>query len=410
MCDAMAALLDGHTLFAKSSDRPPGEAQVVEWRRRRPRPSGGALRTQYLTIDDAGAGALLGSRPTWTWGLEHGLNEHGVAIGNEQIWTVDDPRLAPAALTGLDLVRLGLERARHAEEAIAVLTGLIEAHGQGGIADRDEHKAYFSSFLVADGREAWALETSGRSWAAQRVDRSERGLAMSNRVSISEGWTLASADVRAEGDFDRWRRASSPTDHADKRLAVTSPCARSADEVASPAAMAGALRDHDGAPWGRPDDDAEPAVTPLPPPVVDRRGTGVSVCMHLSGVQATTASMIASLPTDGGVIRTWCLLGSPCVGIFVPLFPFDAAGVVGELSLATTWQRFRALRDRVEQARCDDPASTAVLAAIRSVWAPLERELWEEADAHAPADPATRAASTATIWPRIHAALLSLGV
>jgi secernin len=409
MCDAMCALLDGHTLFAKSSDRPPDEAQVVESRRRRRR--GGRLRTQYLTLDDAGGAALVGSRPTWTWGLEHGVNEHGVAIGNQQIWTVDDPRSAPAALTGLDLVRLGLERARRADEAVEVLTELIEVHGQGGVADRDEQKAYFSSFLIADGRESWALETSGRSWAARQVDRRERGVAMSNRISISEGWTRASEEVRADGDFDHWRRASSPTDHADKRLAVTAPCAASVDGSASPAAMAGVLRDHDGAPWGRPDDGMdEPAVTELPPAVVDRHGTGVSVCMHLSGVQATTASMIVSLPSDGGAIRAWCLLGSPCVGVFVPVFPFEAGGVVAELAFAANWERFRALRERVEAARGTDPGSTATLAAVRAVWAPLERELWEEADVHATADPATRAAWTATIWPRIEERLVSLEV
>ena len=48
------------------------------------------------TIADAGACAFVGSHPTWLWGVEHGVNEHGVAIGNEKIWTVDDPRAAAA--------------------------------------------------------------------------------------------------------------------------------------------------------------------------------------------------------------------------------------------------------------------------------------------------------------------------
>ena len=68
------------------------------------------LDTQYLRVPDPGACAFVGSHPTWLWGAEHGVNEHGVAIGNEKIWTVDDPACAPPALLGMDLVRLGLER------------------------------------------------------------------------------------------------------------------------------------------------------------------------------------------------------------------------------------------------------------------------------------------------------------
>jgi len=406
VCDALCSLQGTGALFAKSSDRPPSEAQVVE--RRGPRAGGSVLRTQYLTLEDVGAAALLGSRPTWTWGFEHGVNEHGVAIGNEQIWTVDDPRDAPSALTGLDLVRLGLERADRAESAVDLMTSLLESHGQGGIADRDEHKAYFSSFLVADAGEAWVLETSARSWAARRVGVEEHGVSLSNRICLSTDWTRASNDVAAAGDFDRWRLASSPTEHADKRLAVTRPCATSGPEDARPAAIAGVLRDHDGVSWGRPDGD--PAVVALPPAVVDRRGSGVSVCMHLTDVQATTASMIVSLPGDGAPIRVWCLLGSPCVAIFVPWFPFDDGADLPQLASATTWHRFRRLRDRVEHERATGPGSTEVLAAVRGVWAPLERELWDEADAIATADPPARTAWTATLWPRIETALLRLGV
>jgi hypothetical protein len=407
MCDSLCSRQPDRTLFAKSSDRPPGESQVVEVRRRRP--AGGGLRTQYLTIEDRGAAALVGSRPIWTWGLEHGVNEHGVAMGNEQIWTVDDPRDFPAALTGLDLVRLGLERARTAVEAVEVVVDLLDEHGQGGIADRDEAKAYFSSFLVADARDAWVLETSARSWAARRVDPGEPGVALSNRIGLSTGWTRASQDVVEAGDFDRWRRASSPTAHADKRLAVTGACVSAASGAPTPASMAGVLRDHDGTPWGGVGDDDRP--TPLPPSVVDRLGTGVSVCLHLTAVQATTASMIAALPRGDEAIRIWSVLGSPCVGVFVPSFPFDAGDAVPDAwGRAATCHRFRALRDRVEQARELDPGSVDELARVRAVFSPIERELWSEADAVAAGPPSERAAWATTVWPRVEQGLRSLGV
>ena len=99
-------------VFAKNSDRPPGEPQIT-WPFGRRSSAGCSLRTQYLTIGDTGAHAALLSCPTWLWGAEHGVNEHGVAIGNERIATTHDAAAAPPALIGMDLVRLGLEHGRH---------------------------------------------------------------------------------------------------------------------------------------------------------------------------------------------------------------------------------------------------------------------------------------------------------
>jgi len=39
-------------------------------------------------------------------------DEHGVAIGNEKVYTKANPNKEPPALIGMDLVRLGLERGR----------------------------------------------------------------------------------------------------------------------------------------------------------------------------------------------------------------------------------------------------------------------------------------------------------
>ena len=148
MCDTLCVRTNDGMLFAKNSDRHPDETQVVEGHDSRPARSD--THTQYLTIDDPGAHAFVGSRPSWLWGVEHGLNEHGVAIGNEKIWTVDRPSIEPPALLGMDLVRLGLERSRSADEAFAVITGLLERHGQGGSGEPHRDEPYFSSFLVAD--------------------------------------------------------------------------------------------------------------------------------------------------------------------------------------------------------------------------------------------------------------------
>ncbi len=416
MCDSLCAFQPERTLFAKNSDRPPGEVQVLEaFATRR---AGSILHTQYLEMADAGAAALIGSRSTWLWGLEHGVNAHRVAIGNEQLWTTDNPAEAPDALTGMDLVRLGLERGRTAEQALDVVTALIDQYGQGGIGDRDEGKAYFSSFLIADPTEAWVLETSARSWAARRVDPAERGVALSNRISLATDFTRASIDVAAVGDFDQWRRATSPTAHADRRLAVSRPGAQ--DVAASPSADAGArelavlLRHHGADAWGRPGDD--PVQTSgLPPAVIDRLGTGVSLCLHLDDVQATTASMIASLPRDQSEpLRAWVAPGNPCVTVFVPTFGVD--GVAPELAQAATWHRFETLRTRVDEARAAGAPgsdgrerSATALAEIRAVLAPVEADLWDEADDVAGQSPDQHAPWARGVWPRVDLALLTLG-
>src|SRR5712691_7895570 len=210
MCDTLCVRTNGAMLFAKNSDRHPDEAQVVEWHARRA--AGAALRTQYLTIGDPGAHAFLGSRPMWLWGVEHGVNEHGAAIGNEKIWTVDRPREQPPALLGMDLVRLGLERARSADEALTVLTTLLERNGQGGSGEPHRDEPYFSSFLLTDPDGGFVVETSNRTWAARAIGA---GAAISNRISLATDWTCASPDVAPGSSFDDYRWPRMPTVIAD---------------------------------------------------------------------------------------------------------------------------------------------------------------------------------------------------
>ncbi|HVM40751.1 MAG TPA: hypothetical protein VM618_08255, partial [Acidimicrobiia bacterium] len=364
MCDTLCVRAPGRMLFAKNSDRPVGEAQVVE--AYAPRPAGGRLKTQYLEIDDAGAAAVLGSRPDWLWGLEHGVNAHGVAVGNEKVWTIDDPYDVPPALIGMDLVRLGLERGTSAGAALDAITALLDEHGQGGVGDASANEPYWSSFLVADAHDAWILETSGRTWAARPVDN---GAAISNRITLGTDWTRASADVAPGADFDAWRNPDSPTGHADQRLAVTrAACASvaTAAPAVTPRDLAAVMRHHGTRPWGAPGAGGDPEP---PPELALPDGTGVTVCMHIRGYQVTAASMIVELPTDPDEPRrAWTAVGSPCVSVYVPLLV--PAPVPVALSDAGTWKRIDALRERVET----DPAA---LTAARERLSPVEAEAWE---------------------------------
>lgn len=378
MCDTVAAVTASGTWFAKNSDRAPSELQVLE--RAPARSGGGSIRTQYLDLPDPGAAAVLGCRPTWLTGLEMGVNDHGVAVGNEKIWTTDRVHRAPDALLGMDLVRIALERGTDADTALDALTAALERHGQGGNGEFEHHEAYCSSFLIVDGTTAWHVETRGRSWAAAPISGT---VAISNRVSLRAGWTRASADVTPGTDLDTWRHPGVDPAIADVRLAVTR--ARLATTpTPDPADLVSMLRDHAGPTWGRP--GASDAVAPPGPPGADF--AGLSVCMHFPGVSVTTASLLAFLPRDRtDATRVWCAIGSPCASVFVPVDPTDPPAVLADPATA---ERFRRLRERVE-------ASPDELADVRSVLAPVEADLWAAGPAIDPT-------------PHLEDALRSLGV
>ena len=123
-CDTIVVLAPhtraGATMLAKNSDRPPRECQPLFQSSRRNYPDGATVNCQYLEIPQVSVtAAVIGSRPFWLWGFEHGLNEHGVSIGNEAVLTRE--KLPSTGLLGMDLVRLGLERSRTAREATEVI-------------------------------------------------------------------------------------------------------------------------------------------------------------------------------------------------------------------------------------------------------------------------------------------------
>lgn len=369
MCDTVAVTTATGTWFAKNSDRSPRELQVLE--ASPARTAGGTTRTQYLTLPDPGAHGILGCRPVWLTGLEMGVNDHGVAIGNEKVWTTDPIQRAPEALLGMDLVRLALERGSDADSALDALAAALEAHGQGGNGEFDRHEAYPSSFLIVDGRGGWHLETRGRSWAAAPI---RAGLALSNRVSMRTEWTRASDDVAPGTDIDTWRHPGADVRIADGRLAVTRRvigAGRPLDERT----LFTLLRDHAAS-------EACDAAFAPPPPSPGTDLERISVCMHLTGISATTASMVAHLPRDSGApVRVWCAIGGPCASVYVPVDPAHPPAVLADPSIA---DRFRRLRERVEV----DPGS---ISEVRGVLDPVEDGLLAEGPGHDPTSEIERA-------------------
>lgn len=86
MCDTFG-VLGTNKIFGKNSDRSPNEIQVIEYVPKH-RTKNKILKATYLEIPEVDeVFSILISRPTWMWGAEMGVNEYGVVIGNEAIFT-----------------------------------------------------------------------------------------------------------------------------------------------------------------------------------------------------------------------------------------------------------------------------------------------------------------------------------
>jgi hypothetical protein len=196
-CDSLVALGgvtdDGATLFAKNSDRPAAEPQPLAQRPAQRHAPGERVRCTYVEIPQVTETArVIGSRPYWCWGFEHGLNEHGVTIGNHTVFTKDGSA-HPGSSGWISCGSASSARAARRRRA-EVITALAEAHGQGGSGYADKDWPYHNSFLIADRREAYRLETSDRRWALRRVADMD---SVSNHLGIGADW-----DALAEGTIE----------------------------------------------------------------------------------------------------------------------------------------------------------------------------------------------------------------
>ncbi len=348
MCDSVVVIGDGRVLLAKNSDRDPNEAQVLEWHPRRSWRPGETLRCTWIEIpQDPQTHAVLLSRPFWMWGAEMGANEHGVAIGNEAVFTREP--YAPTGLTGMDLLRLALERAATAAEAVSVITDLLERFGQGGGCGHENRTfTYHNSFAIADPTGAYVLETAGRHWAIERVTAGTR--------SISNGLTIPGFTER---HTDRIRTAVSAC-HARRELTERA----AAEHGGSVPGLIDVLRSHGASRW---------------PEYSIVNGAMSAPCMHAGGLVAasqTTASWVSELRSDGSV--HWATAtAAPCTALFKPfrveepvdLGPtpddrFDPASLWWRHELlhraalrapAATFGRFTPERDAVQADWCGTP-------------------------------------------------------
>jgi dipeptidase len=381
MCDSVVAVgtetESGVTLFGKNSDRKSWECQPFVQLPEAHHPPRASLRCTHVEIPQvAETYRVMGHSPWWVWGFEHGVNEHAVAIGNHTVFS-NEPIEEQPGLIGMDLVRLGLERGRDAREALEVIATLIETHGQGGVAMSPEPGAagYHNSFLLADPREAWLLETSNRRWAARRV----RLAAASNHLSLGSDWEIGSRDLESTARSNGWWRSGARVDVAaayrnphvpgfvsegrQRRALELLRAGRGRHDVAS---LTRLLRDHGqgGAAW-----------RPGPAPDDERFYT---LCAHSDPIHWTTASMIAPLPAGpGGPWPVWISFGTPCTGIFLPVYldgvlPAALARGGEDPEPDSAWWTFKRLQDAVAP---DPPRLTPL---VREGWVDLEEKIEAE--------------------------------
>jgi secernin len=212
MCDSLVALKSAtankSVIYGKSADCEVNEANALVRIPRMHHVKGEMVRTTHLMIPQAEETyEIILTKACWTYGCEIGINEFGLAMGEEAVYTTEDRVETGDGLIGPDLARLALERTTNCQEAIELMTALLEQYGQGGNGEMKGNSHFDSSFMMADRDEAYILETAGRKWAVKKVDTIG---SISNMLSIRDDWDSTSASTDGETRLDWATRYGRP--------------------------------------------------------------------------------------------------------------------------------------------------------------------------------------------------------
>jgi len=308
MCDTFAigssGTQTGEYIFGKNSDRESDEAQIVVSIPGRDHDPGKSLKCTYIEIPQVrSTNALVISKPLWMWGAEMGVNEKGVVIGNEALFTRIKPEKSPG-LIGMDLLRLGLERSDTAQGAAETIIELLQRYGQGGSCGyMDKAFQYMNSYLIMDRHEIIVLETFGRDYALKNY---RNYAAISNGMIIEDTWDRSSlapgTNINTFVDPFITRFAGSAVRRQQNLQSLQHPAGKFTVQDAFRM-----LRAHKkGLPFS---------------------GFNQDVCMHaadsLIRKSQTTGSLVVALNASGG-FKIFITAGScPCMSSFKPFVPSD---------------------------------------------------------------------------------------
>ncbi|MDI1322732.1 MAG: C69 family dipeptidase [Algoriphagus sp.] len=321
MCDTLVALpaftRSGNLILGKNSDREPQEAQAIA---HFPKafPKEKELQCTFIKVSQVSeTNEVILSKPFQMWGAEMGVNEYGLVIGNEAVFTNVKFDKKKVGLTGMDLLRLALERSKKAMEAVICITDLLSEFGQnacGGYQNNDFY--YHNSFLIADHSEAFILETAGKSWAYKRVT----GIgSISNALSIAEDFEAIHLEKEArtiqrifaekgtsfQGKFSDL--LYSKLGRAVRRQACTTGFLEKRETGIEAVTFFEALRQHN-LPEGK---------------FAPKKATTGSICMHATGLtnpSDTTGSMVAEIRKNQAHTVWLTATSHPCMSLYLPFY------------------------------------------------------------------------------------------
>jgi secernin len=407
MCDNLVVLPNysrsSRMLVAKNSDRPAYESQPLVYNESKSYKNGDVLNLAYVEIPQVGNTFLsIGSSPFWCWGYEQGMNEYGVAIGNEAIFTKDLKESAanpgkPKGILGMELVRLGLERGKTAKSALDVITKLVEEYGQWGSAVVGEEKPYNNSFLIADSKEAWVLETVDQQWAARRVQ--DKFHTISNEMSIRQEWDITSDHFIVKAVEAGWINRNEKFDAAYAYTDFTNALQVSHIRVQRTKQLLAEKNGQVDVQWLKRILRDHYEETFLEGPFFNAALPDFqTICMHSSPANftwgITASSTIFELPKDEWHFPLiWWSPATPCTGLYLPIFMCEQdfpkllsnAGTVRNKTIDPTksepdqsmedsyWWKFRDLLDELKGSENGSLYSKNQEIA-RSVFDPLEQK------------------------------------
>lgn len=324
MCDTLVALSNftknGNLIFAKNSDRESDEAQGII---RIPRISWGkdeTLQCTFISIPQVATSyEVILSKPFQIWGAEMGINEFGLVIGNEAVFTNVSIPKNNDGLTGMDLLRLALERCRTAPEAVKEITALLLKYGQDACGGyKNKNFFYHNSFIVADQKEAYVLETAGKSWAVKKV---KNFATLSNGLTIDTDYTHLNIQVEKRSfPFSFFPKPNpfsfsqyfsdilyTKIGRASQRRACSGSLMAATQGNLTVAKAIQILQTHN-----LPDPEFQP-----------KKATTASLCMHATGLtnpSQTTGSMVAEVRRNSPATVWLTGTSMPCLSVFVPFF------------------------------------------------------------------------------------------